>query len=503
MRRVVLGVGAVVALAGIAGISACGVGTDCDFGLCAGPPAGVDGDGGPGQDGDAPDAAKPEKCDDKADPTSDAAKECVVDSFALFVDGDAGDDANDGSKAKPFKRITTALAKVGSTGKRRIYICGSGTYAEHLKMTTAANLHGGFACSTWAADAAAKPKVAPTDPGYALHIDNVSAAVTVSDLELAAADAASLKDGTSSIAVFANKANVTFLRAALRASNGAEGAPGEAGKQGEVTSQGGLDGNTGNGATGGGLKQCTCSSSATVTKGGAGGTQTPGNSGEPNYGGMPPNNGAGGAFGGGSCSGDSLGKNGADAPAAKDATPPTGLGVLGPDGWQSSKGADATENGKPGQGGGGGGAFDATSGGGGGGCGGCGGFAGKGSSGGGASIALVANDSVVTLTASVLEAKSAGAGGTAGAGGAGVAGGKPGTGLCLGGKGGRGADGGAGAGGAGGVAGGILYKGTEPTVDGETTIVPGKEGAGGKGGKSPGNDGPIGVAGKTLDATKL
>ena len=505
MRRVVLGVGAVVALAGIAGVSACGVGTDCDFGLCAGPPADGDPDGGNnGRDGEVPDAAKPADCDDKADPTSDAAKGCVVDSFALFVDGEAGDDGNDGSKAKPFKRIATAIAKVGSTGKRRIYICGSGTYAEHLKLTTAANLHGGFACSTWAADAAAKPKVAPSDPGYALHIDDVSAAITVSDLELASADASSLKDGTSSIAVFANKANVTFLRAALRASNGAEGAPGAAGEPGVVTSAGGLDGNPANGATGAPSKTCTCSSSTTATKGGAGGTETGGGPGEPDHGGVAPKNGAPGAFGGGTCNGNGPGKDGADAPPAKDAQPLTGLGTLSSEGWHPAKGADATENGKPGQGGGGGGARDSSTGGSGGGCGGCGGFAGKGSGGGGASVALLAHESAVTLVSSMLETKAAGAGGTAGTGGKGGEGGNAvAVGLCSGGKGGWGADGGAGAGGAGGVAAGILFKGTEPTLDDKTTIAHGNEGAGGKGGKSPGNDGPVGIAGKTLDATKL
>ena len=504
--RGLLGMGALIGVTAGGGTSACRSETDCAAtGLCASPPADGDGGAGGGPDGEVPDAAKPADCDDKADPASDAAKGCVVDSFALFVDGDAGDDANDGSKAKPFKRIATAIAKVGSTGKRRIYVCGSGTYAEHLKITTAANLHGGFACSTWAVDTAAKPKVAPSDPGYALHIDDVSAAVTISDLELLAADAGSREDGTSSIAVFANKANVTFLRAALRASNGAQGAPGARGEKGVVTSAGGLDGNPANGAMGGALKECTCSSSTTVTRGGVGGsTGSGGGNGEPNYGAPPPQNGAAGLPGGGSCSGDSLGKNGADAPPAADADPVTTLGTLSADGWVPTKGADGPENGKPGQGGGGGGARDSAIGGSGGGCGGCGGFAGKGSGGGGASIALLAHESSVTLTASRLEAKSAGAGGTAGAGGQGEPGGGAGiTGLCSGGNGGRGADGGAGSGGAGGVSAGILYKGTEPTLDAETTIVTGKEGAGGKGGKSPDNDGPNGVAGKTLDVAKL
>ena len=65
MRRVVLGVGAVAAV--FASVNACGVGTDCDFGLCAGEPADAVSDGGP--DGIGPDAVAPPD-----------------DSFALFVD---------------------------------------------------------------------------------------------------------------------------------------------------------------------------------------------------------------------------------------------------------------------------------------------------------------------------------------------------------------------------------------------------------------------------------
>lgn len=501
MRRAVLGVSVIGALMAFGAVSACGVGTDCDFGLCAGPPADpVDG----GSDG----AVAPADCDVKADPISSGAKGCVVDSFALFVDGQAGDDANDGSRAKPLKRIGSAIAKVASTGKRRIYICGSGTYAEHLQLTTATSLHGGFACTTWTPDESARPKVAPSDKGYAVHIDDVSDAVTVSDLEISAADAGGLEDGTSSIAVFANKANVTFLRCALHASNGAKGADGQAGGSGVITavSSGSLEtsGNAPTGATGGLFKDCTCSSSATLTKGGVGGSNgSGGGNGEPDHGAAAPKDGAAGLPGGGTCSGGGPGHDGADAPPAQNAPPATARGLLGPAGWAPMKGADATENGKPGQGGGGGGSRDATTGGSGGGCGGCGGFAGKGSGGGGASIAVLANESSLTITASTLDTKAGGAAGTAGAGGPGTVGGKSTAGLCPGGNGGRGADGGSGAGGAGGVSIGVLYKGTAPVLDRATTITVGAPGAGGKGGKSPDNDGPIGVAEKTKDAAQL
>jgi len=507
--RVLKHAGTIVGLlGGVSILSACPAVLDdrCAENACVPFDAGADGDGGV----DVPDAQKPADCNETADAVSADAKGCVVDSFALFVDGSAGDDANDGSKARPLKTIGAAIAKVGSTGKRRIYVCGSATYAEHLSMTTAVNLYGGFACTTWEPDRNAKAKVAPTDKGYALHIDTVSAAVVVSDLELFAADAGDLEDGTSSIAVFANKTNVTFLRAVIHASNGAKGAAGPAGAPGKISkvSSGSADatGNPGSGANGGARKECTCDSSSDLTVGGAGGPGgLGGGNGEPNYNAAAPDNGAPGLPAvGGNCDANSSGHRGADAPPARDATPPTTQGTLDATGWHPTRGADATENGKPGQGGGGGGALNASTGGSGGGCGGCGGFAGKGSGGGGASVAVLANESTVTLNASTLETRAGGEGGLAGAGGLGAEGGSTAAaGACLGGKGGNGANGGAGAGGAGGVSIGVLYKGTAPVIDAATTISVGSPGAGGKGGKSPGNDGPIGVAEKTKDATQL
>ena len=128
-------------------LAACPASLDerCTDGACTSG-GNVDADGGgDGRDADAPDAVAPDDCDESADASSPEAKGCIVDSFALFVDGATGLDANDGSKAKPFKTISAAVAKVPTTGKRRIYVCGEGPYAEHVNVTTAVSIFGGFA----------------------------------------------------------------------------------------------------------------------------------------------------------------------------------------------------------------------------------------------------------------------------------------------------------------------------------------------------------------------
>ena len=100
------------------------------------------------------------------------------------------------------------------------------------------------------------------------------------------------------------------------------------------------------------------------------------------------------------------------------------------------------------------------------------------------------------------------AAGNGGAGTAGQKGQKPGgfggnrtdaTNACNGGNGGSGGDGAPGGGGAGGVSIGVLYKGSAPTLDSETTakIVLGTKGAAGAG---PGKAGVVGVSAPTLEA---
>jgi hypothetical protein len=89
----------------------------------------------PVADGGADVVQPPVGCDPLAEP-KDAPK-CVVSEFGLFVDATSGADANAGTKDAPVKTIGGALGKLGA--KNRVYIC-EGTYAEHVKLTSAVSL---------------------------------------------------------------------------------------------------------------------------------------------------------------------------------------------------------------------------------------------------------------------------------------------------------------------------------------------------------------------------
>ena len=459
--------------------------------------------GGPPDGGGAESGADvvPAGCDPSAEP-KDAPK-CVVSDFGVFVDGASGSDANAGTKESPVKSIGAALGKLG--GKTRVYVC-EGTYAEHVKLTSAVSLHGGFACGAWTYNGN-KPKVAPADAGYALEVAGTTSDVVVSDLSFVARDA--VDAGQSSVGVFVqNASKVLLLRNQVEAGAGKDGADGEAGTTGTITAVTGggavnASGYPASGTTAGPIKTCTCSSGGTSSGAAGGGPMGAGALGAPNLGGNAPNDGAGG-LASTSCAAaepNGSGNLGADATSASDATKVSTLGALDLKGWNPQAGI-AGSNGTSGQGGGGGGGRDGTSAGGGGGCGGCGGTGGKGGGGGGASIAVVSLQSTVALRASTLVTRAAGRGGVGGAkgiamdGGAGASGGPTG---CGGGDGGRGGDGGSGSGGAGGVSAAVLYKGPKPVNEG-STLTPGARGAKGVGGTPNMNDGPEGESAEMVAA---
>ena len=128
-------------------------------------------------DGKAP---VPPGCNENADP-KDSPK-CVDDAYGVFVDATGGDDSRAGGRATPVKTIATALSKLGN--KSRVYLC-AGTYAESVKLTSAVSLYGGYGCATWEHDGS-KAKLAPTAPGYALSVTDVTGPVVLADLEVVA-----------------------------------------------------------------------------------------------------------------------------------------------------------------------------------------------------------------------------------------------------------------------------------------------------------------------------
>jgi hypothetical protein len=191
-------------------------GNICDYGVCR-----ADADGG---DASAEDSASdattdrdppPPGCDTPNEPLKNPEK-CFVDSFGVFV-SPTGDDANPGTKAKPFKSIGKALG----AGKPRIVAC-EGEYVGSLDVTKGISIYGGVTCDF--AKAGGRAKVTASKPDYGIKITKVSDAVLVSDVEVLGI--AGVAPSESSIGVFVSESsNVQFVRAKIEAADGADAAP--------------------------------------------------------------------------------------------------------------------------------------------------------------------------------------------------------------------------------------------------------------------------------------
>jgi len=455
-------------------------------------------DGGAGADASDPVVGAPVGCDPMEEPQKSPS--CIVDPYGIFVDPTNGADTQLGTKAAPVKTILAALGKL--KGRKRIYLC-EGTLDEHVKLRTAVNLFGGFACQSWSYTAK-HVRVAPHDVGYAIHIDEVAEPFVISDMDFAAAGGTT--SSPSSISAFSyNTPSALFRRVTLTAQAGAKGADGVVGITGLLSSSTPIPG-TPNAETAPAAvgstpmvfargQACTCSIGGTTT-GGDGGklVSRTGKNGLPAQVDPTP----AGADGIGVVVNQPA-HPGSHAPAGANGGGADRAGDISAEGLFSTPGLDGMD-GAVGQGGGGA-AFFASTGmygaGGGGGCGGCGGGKGTAGRGGGASIALLALSSPVRLEQCVLTAADAGPGGAGGAGGGGGSGGLGGAPAAsypgeAGGNGGRGGVGGAGGGGAGGISAGVVYKGAKPVV--QATFTTGRPGVKGVGGIPGTNDGVEGVA---------
>lgn len=482
---------------------------DCwRLGTC---PPGVGGAGGSGGDGGVNTACVPS-----------VNGEPVAESCGVFVSSSQGDDANDGSQAKPVRTLAKALELAGS-GDKAVYACGE-VFDEVVTIETGAVLYGGLDCSNgWQyGGASSKTSIVPGADGIPVTLKGGAGTTHIEDVVIRAADAA--MDGGSSIAAVAEQgASVELVRCDIASGNARDGAKGATpsdllgpsdpndltirGTDGLAACMGDLA--TGNlGGTGTANSMCVTSiggnGGAGMVTSGADGTdgQPAGAAGK--HGTGQPSMGAWSCGTVGNGQGGDVGANGTNAAGASMQD----LGTLSSTGFTGAAGI-AGSDGAPGQGGGGGGGAKGKVGcngasGGGGGAGGCGGKGGLGGQAGGASIALVSLGATLSFTEVTLTAGNGGNGGEGGDGQGGAIGGAGGFGglgdanapttlkACAGGEGGPGGTGGKGGGGRGGHSLGIAFQGSAPTIDG-VTIVVGTAGQGGLGADAAGQ-GAGGVA---------
>jgi hypothetical protein len=440
----------------------------------------------------------------------------VADSCGVFVSSSLGVDGNEadrGTKKKPFKSITAALSKAKVT---RIYACAE-SFSEPVTISAAVELYGALDCKkSWAYDEKVKSKLTADADVIPLKLMSTASGVEVHDFVISAADAKSA--GMSSIALLDDQAPLLLENVDFVAGSGAAGMAGAA--QAKVMTPAGAKGKDGTddaacmtmGVIGGGLGGKNSCDGAD-TDGGAAGNGKAATNGGDGEGGLPmsaPSNGGLGQTKISSCKPGNVGNDGVPGSSGTGAR---GVGDISGSGYQGVLGSLGMP-GSPGQGGGGGGGarqcdmpgLYAGPSGGGGGAGGCAGLAGALGQSGGSSIGVVALNAKLALKTVTITVKNGGVGGLGGDGQSGGDGGQPGNALggaaCNGGKGGQGGAGGPGGGGAGGHSVGIAMKGGMLPDLATTTIKAGSGASGGAGGDmdvTPQTKGDDGLGCKTLD----
>jgi hypothetical protein len=425
-----------------------------------------------------------------------------------------GNEADRGTKEKPFKSITAALNKANAT---RVYACAE-SFSEPVTISAAVELYGALDCTkSWAYDAKTKTQLTAEADLVPVKVTSAVSGAEVHDFAITAIDAKSA--GMSSIALLDDQAPLLLENVDLFAGTGAAGMAGAA--QAKVMTPAGAKGKDGTddmtctvagplAGGAGGKNPC----GGVDTDGGLGGQGVAANNGGLGGDGLPtmiPSNGGKAQTKIASCD---PGAKGIDGGPGAPATGARGVGDISASGYQGVLGTLGMP-GNPGQGGGGGGGarqcdmvglFAAPSGGGGG-AGGCAGLAGALGQSGGSSIGVVALSAKLVLKNVTITVKNGGAGGLGGDGQLGGVGGDPGhapvsSTACDGGKGGQGGAGGPGGGGAGGHSVGIAMKGGMLPALATTTIKAGTGALGGAGGdmdattQTKGDDG---LACKTLD----
>lgn len=427
---------------------------------------------------------------------------CSIDEgFGVFVSASLGTPAGDGTRAKPFASVQTAINAAKASSKR-VYACAE-TYPETLTFADGVSVFGYFACSggSWTTSAGRAIIAAPSSP--AAHATNIVTATRVEGLEIVAPNAA-VSSGSSIGLVASGSPALAFFHSRVHAGIAKAGDSGVEGIQ--LTQTGAVFGGTntlqnecsvnrflcdGNNSGGvGGTSVCTGAPGHNGGSGGAGGFSG-------RY--MPlfvPNGVGGGSWivdvvdpptngspqPGGATTVDLVhgGIAGAHGTAGTPGASAAGMGLLSTAGYTPADGSAGTD-GTPGGGGGGGAGHaltfaqmtDSTANwygisGAGGGAGGCPGLAGSAGKGGGASIAVVAIDSPMQFATCTIESSAGGDGGKGTLGSATATGGSAGqnqSGFAntSGGNGGQGGESGISGSGAGGPSLGIASHGLAPT----------------------------------------
>jgi hypothetical protein len=441
-------------------------------------------------------------------------------SSSLGVDGN---EADRGTKEKPFKSITAALNKANAT---RVYACAE-SFSEPVTISAAVELYGALDCTKSWAYVGATIKTALKADSDKVPL-TLTGDATIEDFAITAVDATT--DGGSSIAVIADQVTASFARCNLVAGAGKAGLAGTTPNDAvgpADSSDAAIKGNDGAIACtaaatqfGGAAKEnALCPAANGGPLGGRGGVGSVNNG---SNGDLQPTASVQTALGGvgqpnldplWSCvAGSGLGSggtNGVGGTPGEGATGATALGTIGMAGYSGVAG-QVGGLALPGQGGGGGGGAKgklscAGASGGGGGAGGCGGKGGLGGNAGGASIALVSLGATLSFEKVTIQPGIGGDGGNGGDGQGGGVGGDGGTGgkgdstapatlkACNGGAGGQGGTGGKGGGGRGGHAIGIAYTGTAMPSSNGITFAKGTPGKGGSGAADMMYDGDAGV----------
>lgn len=438
---------------------------------------------------------------------------------AVFVNGSAGSDLNDGlMQDDAVATIGRGIEIAQTYNPPRMVLVAAGDYSETINVNSGVSLFGGYSPDDWSRDIASNVTEISASENRAIIAQNLDLAVEIDGFTINAQDY--LVDGETSYGVWVRDTPEGLFTLDYCIVNAGTGGAGNNGEDAENGGDGGSGTNAINGAPGaGGTSECN----ATGGNGGSGQAcpATGGTDGA--AGGDPTTVGQAGPAGGSDCNsgldtcGDDLGS--ADGTAGQlghsgvngdgSEAPNNGIGSFGGDGIWVVPVGDAAERGAHGSGGGGGGAggydFDGGvcfadtgngigGGGGGGGAGGCGGDGGESGQPGGGSFAIIVVNSSIAVTNVDINLASGGDGGRGGDGGDGGApgsfgngangvdnGGEPGDGA-NGNGGGGGGGGGGGAGGCGGASVGIASVGNAEAAVNNVSFNDGAGGAPGVGG---------------------